>query len=43
MLEPKKVAHRKHHRGRMRGPVKGGSELAFGEYGIQAVDRKSVV
>ncbi|MEY2741517.1 MAG: 50S ribosomal protein L16 [Ilumatobacteraceae bacterium] len=38
MLEPKKVKHRKHHRGRMRGPSKGGSELAFGEYGIQAVD-----
>ena len=36
MLQPKKVKHRKHHRGRMKGNSKGASELAFGEYGIQA-------
>jgi large subunit ribosomal protein L16 len=38
MLMPKKVKHRKHHRGRMRGVSKGATELAFGEYGIQALE-----
>ena len=38
MLMPRKVAHRKHHRGRTGGVAKGGAELAFGEYGIQALE-----
>ncbi len=38
MLMPRKVAHRKHHRGRMSGLAKGGDHLAFGEYGIQALE-----
>ena len=38
MLMPRKVAHRKHHRGRMRGDAKGGSAITFGEYGIQALE-----
>src|SRR5919107_3239403 len=38
MLMPRKVAHRKHHRGRTAGMTKGMSELAFGEYGIQALE-----
>ena len=38
MLMPRKVAHRKHHRGRTAGLSKGGNELAFGEYGIQALE-----
>ena len=38
MLMPRKVAHRKHQRGRMTGLSKGGTELAFGEYGIQALE-----
>ena len=38
MLSPRKVKHRKHHRGRTGGPSKGGNELAFGEYGIQALE-----
>ena len=38
MLMPRKVAHRKHHRGRTNGMAKGGSELAFGQYGIQALE-----
>ena len=37
MLMPRKVAHRKHQRGRMGGVAKGGTNLAFGEYGIQAL------
>ena len=38
MLMPRKVAHRKHHRGRTRGMTKGGSSLHFGEFGIQALE-----
>jgi large subunit ribosomal protein L16 len=38
MLMPKKVKHRKQHRGRLRGPSKGGTEVTFGEYGIQALE-----
>ncbi|MGK2930278.1 MAG: 50S ribosomal protein L16 [Acidimicrobiales bacterium] len=38
MLMPKKVKHRKTHRGRTRGPSKGGTEVTFGEYGIQALE-----
>jgi len=38
MLMPRKVAHRKHHRGRTFGMSKGGNSLAFGEYGIQALE-----
>ena len=37
MLMPKKVKHRKHHRGRTRGTAKGGTALAAGDYGIQAL------
>ena len=37
MLSPRKVKHRKQHRGRMRGNAKGGTEVAFGEYGLQAL------
>jgi large subunit ribosomal protein L16 len=39
MLMPKRVKHRKQFRGRMRGDTKGGSTVAFGEYGIKAVER----
>ena len=38
MLMPRKVKHRKQQRGRMSGVSKGGNELAFGEYGIQALE-----
>ena len=38
MLMPKKVKHRKHHRGRMRGRAKGGDTIAFGDYGLQALE-----
>jgi large subunit ribosomal protein L16 len=39
MLMPRKSAYRKQHRGRMAGMTKGGSELAFGDFGIQALER----
>ena len=38
MLQPKKVKHRKQQRGRMRGKAKGGTEVAFGDYGLVAVE-----
>jgi large subunit ribosomal protein L16 len=38
MLMPRKVKHRKQQRGRMTGAAKGGTELSFGEYGIQALE-----
>ena len=36
MLMPRKVKHRKQQRGRMKGVAKGGVELNFGDFGIQA-------
>jgi large subunit ribosomal protein L16 len=36
MLMPRRVKHRKQHRGRMTGKAKGGSEITFGDFGIQA-------
>jgi large subunit ribosomal protein L16 len=38
MLIPRKIKHRKQHHPRRRGMAKGGTSLAFGEYGIQAVE-----
>ncbi|OPZ75276.1 MAG: 50S ribosomal protein L16 [Firmicutes bacterium ADurb.Bin456] len=38
MLIPKRVKYRKQHRGRMVGKAKGGKEINFGEYGLQALD-----
>lgn len=39
MLSPKRVKHRKVQRGSMKGRAKGGTELNFGDYGIQALER----
>ena len=39
MLQPKRVKHRKQHRGRMAGNAKGGTHVEFGEYGLKALDR----
>jgi large subunit ribosomal protein L16 len=38
MLMPRKVAHRKHQRGRMKGTSKGATNVTFGDYGIQATE-----
>ncbi|GEN31981.1 large subunit ribosomal protein L16 [Cerasibacillus quisquiliarum] len=38
MLMPKRVKYRKEHRGRMKGQAKGGKEISFGEYGLQALE-----
>ncbi|HXU47275.1 MAG TPA: 50S ribosomal protein L16 [Thermoanaerobaculia bacterium] len=38
MLMPKKVKYRKQQRGRRAGMAKGGSYIAFGDYGLQALE-----
>ena len=38
MLMPKRVKHRKQHRGRRAGLSKGGTRVEFGEYGIKALE-----
>src|SRR5487761_1692122 len=38
MLMPRKVKHHKQQRGRLSGQAKGGTMVAFGEYGIQALE-----
>ncbi|WP_071458956.1 50S ribosomal protein L16 [Bacillus massilinigeriensis] len=38
MLLPKRVKYRREHRGNMRGRAKGGTEVAFGEFGLQATE-----
>ena len=39
MLSPKRTKFRKAFKGRMRGGAKGGAEIAFGDFGLQATDR----
>ncbi|MEW6581204.1 MAG: 50S ribosomal protein L16 [Actinomycetota bacterium] len=38
MLMPKRVKHRKHHRGRREGLSKGHLEVHFGQYGLKALE-----
>ncbi len=38
MLMPKRTKFRKAHRGKMRGTSVAGSSIAFGEYGLQALE-----
>ena len=38
MLVPKRVKHRREFRGKLRRHSKGGNSVAFGEYGLQAID-----
>lgn len=40
MLVPRRVKYRRQFRGKMRGEAKGGKEVAFGQYGLQALDSK---
>ena len=37
MLQPKKVKHRKQHKGRIRGKAQRGNTVAFGDYGLQTL------
>jgi large subunit ribosomal protein L16 len=38
MLMPRKFKHRKVQRGRMKGRSKGGTEVHFGDFGLQALE-----
>ncbi len=38
MLTPKRVKYRRPHRGNVRGKAKSGTEVVFGEYGLQALE-----
>ncbi|MDO8673399.1 MAG: 50S ribosomal protein L16 [Dehalococcoidia bacterium] len=38
MLQPKRVKHRKVHRGRMKGMAQGGTKVVFGEFALQALE-----
>jgi len=38
MLVPKRTKFRREFRGKMRGEAKGGKEVAFGEFGLQALE-----
>lgn len=38
MLQPKRTKYRKFHRGRLKGQSNRGHKLAFGEYGLQALE-----
>ena len=40
MLAPKRTKFRKQHRGRMKGKSRGATYIAFGEYGLQALEPK---
>ena len=43
MLMPKKVKFRKQHRGRRAGMSKGGDYIAFGDFGLQALEPAWVI
>jgi large subunit ribosomal protein L16 len=38
MLQPKKTKYRKAHKGRIHGDSKGGTTLAYGEFGLKALE-----
>ena len=38
MLSPKKVKYRKYQKGRMRGKAYRGSDVSFGDFGLQAIE-----
>jgi len=40
LLNPKKVKHRKHQKGSVRGVSVAGSTLAFGQYGLRAMESR---
>ncbi|MGN6533530.1 MAG: ribosomal protein L16, partial [Ginsengibacter sp.] len=38
MLQPKRTKHRKMQKGRMKGDTKRGDTIAFGSFGLKALD-----
>lgn len=42
MMQPKKTKYRKAHKGRISGAAKGGYSLAFGQYGLKAMQPERI-
>ena len=42
MLSPKRTKFRKQHKGRIHGNAKGGSSLAFGDFGLKALEPERI-
>jgi large subunit ribosomal protein L16 len=42
MLQPKRTKFRKAHKGRIHGNAKGGTELAFGQFGLKSQEPERV-
>ncbi len=42
MLQPKRVKHRKVHKGRLKGNATRGNEVSFGDYGLKALEPERV-
>jgi large subunit ribosomal protein L16 len=42
MLSPKKMKHRKSHRGKIKGRAQKGAALAYGEYGLMATQNARI-
>ena len=42
MLQPKRTKFRKQHKGRIHGVAKGGTYLAFGQFGLKALEPERV-
>src|SRR3569833_2632028 len=42
MLQPKKTKFRKAHKGRIHGNAKGGTDLAFGQFGLKSQEPERV-
>ncbi|MBI4363735.1 MAG: 50S ribosomal protein L16 [Candidatus Doudnabacteria bacterium] len=42
MLMPKKIKHRKHHRGRSSGKAMAGNSIAFGSFGLKSLENSWV-
>jgi large subunit ribosomal protein L16 len=42
MLQPKRTKFRKAHKGRIHGAAKGGTDLAFGQYGLKSQEPERV-
>jgi large subunit ribosomal protein L16 len=42
MLQPKRTKFRKQHKGRIHGAAKSGTSLAFGQYGLKAIEPERV-
>ena len=42
MLQPKRVKHRKVHKGRLKGTPSRGTEISFGDFGLKALEPKRI-